>query len=143
MEHIGGLLGLLLGLVVIAAVSHHLHNATADGRLQRNSMFGVRTKATMASDEAWRLAHTTALPWLRAATCVAWIGTAATVAALLTIAFTAPPVVAMPLAVGFTAAALGFVGSVAMLLIGGLRGDRAARAAGRHDPSAEPGTGER
>lgn len=104
---------------------------------------GIRTKATKASDKAWRIAHTTALPWLRTTTRVAWTGTAATIAALLVIAFGGAPVAALALLVGYVAAGLGFAGSVAVLLIGCRRGDQAARAEGRGATSKEGCSGGR
>ncbi|OLT54478.1 SdpI family protein [Cellulosimicrobium sp. CUA-896] len=36
--------------------------AAADGRLGRNQVAGIRTAATLASDEAWRAAHRRARP---------------------------------------------------------------------------------
>jgi hypothetical protein len=46
----------LLLLAAGAAVSVSTRRA-ADGRLARNSVAGIRTGATMRSDEAWRAGH--------------------------------------------------------------------------------------
>lgn len=41
--------------------------ATADGRIDRNQVAGIRTATTLASDEAWRTAHRAARPLSEAA----------------------------------------------------------------------------
>ena len=55
-----------LGLAVLqcvlgAAVSLTTRRA-ADGRLGRNALVGIRTRATMGSDAAWRDGHAAAVP---------------------------------------------------------------------------------
>lgn len=47
-----------------------------DGRIGRNHLLGIRTKATMASNDAWRAAHEAAWPSLF------WAGITATVIGL-------------------------------------------------------------
>ncbi len=47
---------LLASGVVVALVTRR----AADGRLVRNGAAGIRTRATMASDEAWRAGHAAA-----------------------------------------------------------------------------------
>lgn len=49
---VGPLIGLLVWVVARAAAS---------GRLGRNGVVGIRTRATQASDEAWRAAHAAAV----------------------------------------------------------------------------------
>ena len=57
---------LAIGIVVVMAilmfgaglVAVGVANRTADGRTGRNSLAGIRTSATMSSDEAWYAAHT-------------------------------------------------------------------------------------
>ena len=52
-----GLLLLLSG-VAVAAVNRR----AADGRLRRNALAGIRTRATLASDAAWVAGHVAARP---------------------------------------------------------------------------------
>lgn len=48
-------------LVVAGRVVISVARRTADGRLGRNGLAGIRTKATRSSDEAWHAAHTVGL----------------------------------------------------------------------------------
>lgn len=52
-----------LGGLLLAAIAIHLCAAMMkDGTLNRNGGMGIRTRATMASDETWAAAHRAALP---------------------------------------------------------------------------------
>jgi uncharacterized membrane protein len=44
------------------------------GKLSRQSVVGLRTKATMASDEAWKAAHEAAAKWVVGAGAVLFVG---------------------------------------------------------------------
>ena len=44
------------------------------GRLTRQSVVGLRTKATLASDEAWKAAHEAGGNWVIGAGAVLWVG---------------------------------------------------------------------
>ena len=66
-----GDLSLLVGVVILTGVSGFLATACRTGTLPRNGVVGVRTKATMSSDEAWDAGHRAAAPALRR---TAWFG---------------------------------------------------------------------
>ena len=51
-----------LGLVVAGIVQMVVMSRAADGRLGRNRFAGLRTKATMLSDDTWHTAHVAAKP---------------------------------------------------------------------------------
>lgn len=53
---------LLIGLLVVAtgATVSVVNRRAADGRLGRNSVAGIRIRATMRSDAAWRAGHAAA-----------------------------------------------------------------------------------
>ncbi|MFL0459970.1 SdpI family protein [Kytococcus sedentarius] len=88
---------LTFGLLLIAAVVHFIGQAAAGGELRRNRAVGIRTRATMASDEAWTTGHSAARGMLRIAAIVALVFAAATA----TVTFTSAPSWVVPL-VGVT-----------------------------------------
>ena len=55
-----GILVMFLGSVVVAEVGRR----AASGGLGRNHLAGIRTSATLASDEAWAAAHRDAGSWI-------------------------------------------------------------------------------
>lgn len=90
--------------------------ATADGRIRRNQIVGIRTFSTLASDEAWIAAHR------RARGVTQWAGIAAIASGLGA---------ALPVPIAWVLAGV-IVGCLAMLvlvLFGAVVGGRAARAA--------------
>ena len=56
-----------LALIVLGAVARA-------GKLTRQSVVGLRTKATMASDEAWKAAHEASADWVIGAGAVMFVG---------------------------------------------------------------------
>ena len=64
---------LLLGLAMVAAgvLIAVVNNRAADGRISVNHGAGIRTKETMASEEAWRAAHRAAKPMNQFASVIA------------------------------------------------------------------------
>lgn len=56
-----------IALIVIGAIARA-------GRLTRQSVVGLRTKATMASDEAWQAAHEASADWVISAGAVMFVG---------------------------------------------------------------------
>ena len=57
-----GAAALLVGLLVVVtgAVVSLVNRRAADGRLRRNGVAGIRVRATLRSDEAWRAGHAAA-----------------------------------------------------------------------------------
>lgn len=109
------IVAMLLGSLVTAEVGRR----AAAGTLDRNHLAGIRTPATLASDEAWRAAHEVAGGTIVA---VGVLSTVLTVGvAGVALAGASDVVVAVVLLV---VAAVLTIGAVAA----GVRGDRAARA---------------
>jgi uncharacterized membrane protein len=50
------------GLVLSGLVQIVVMSRASDGRLKRSKLVGIRTRATLASDEAWQSAHQAAKP---------------------------------------------------------------------------------
>jgi hypothetical protein len=100
---------LLLAAVALLAVAA----LGGRGRLSRNPWAGVRTRVTLASDEAFVLANRVAAAPLAAAGAVALVGGA-------TLLVGGPPAVTWTVLVIATAGTLGLTG------LGGALGDRAA-----------------
>ncbi|SEE91508.1 SdpI family protein [Jiangella alba] len=116
---------LLLAAIVAAsgAAIVWMARATASGRLRRNYWAGIRTQATLASDDAWLAAHRAARPATEAG------GWAAVVAALAVFVVPADPegLLAVPVLAG--------VGVLLVLvLVGARRGVVAARSVGDDAP---------
>jgi uncharacterized membrane protein len=107
---VGGVVLLLAGLLVV-----WLAIRSWQGRLSRNYIAGVRTPSTMRSDEAFRIANKVAAPFslvggvLLAVTGVAQIVTPARAAAGVVLT--------------------GVIIAAVVIVIGGLKGVRAARSA--------------
>lgn len=122
-EAIGGFIGLAIGLLSLAAVTHTVRNQTLAGTLGRNHAIGIRTKATMASDAAWWAGHRAAAPWMLAAARTGYTTAAVTtalIAAQLALGETYPLALVVP-GGGFTAV-------LAAALLATRKANRAARA---------------
>jgi len=98
-----------IALIVLGAVARA-------GKLTRQSVVGLRTKATMGSDEAWKAAHEASADWVIGAGAVMFVGG---VVVMLTDSETTGDVVAL----GATAVML------IPLVIAFRRGQAAARSA--------------
>ena len=88
------------GLILLGAMARA-------GRLTRQSIVGLRTKTTMASDEAWEAAHAAGAGWVVAAGVVLLVGGVAVMLADSetaggVIALIATGVMLLPLAIAFT-----------------------------------------
>ena len=105
---------LAVTLVSAGVVQVWLARATASGRVGRNPLAGIRTKATMASDEAWLAAHRAARSPME--TC-GWCTIAAGLLGLV-----APSMILL-IAVAVTGTVLALV----LIATGAVRGSRAAR----------------
>lgn len=122
MRMLGAAVSLLLGVVVFTGIAALLYRATKSGSLAPNSAVGFRTRATLASEQAWHLGHTTALPYLRlcalvgALTCA--ISLIAAIAAAATGGSYAPAVLI---------AAIGWTGQLTLLLVASVKANTAAK----------------
>jgi SdpI/YfhL protein family len=114
---------LLLGAAALLAVAV----LGARGRLRRNPWAGVRTRRTMASDEAFTLANRVAAAPLGAAGAIALLGGSVVLAG-------GPAAVTWTVLVVATAGMLGLTG------VGGALGDRAAARTPSTSASACAGT---
>lgn len=79
-----GSLSLLVGVAVLSLVTGILVPQIYAGDLRRNHLIGMRTKATLSSDEAWEVGHRASLGYLVFA-CI--VGVVAIIAALGTFVF--------------------------------------------------------
>ena len=116
-EAMVGLLAMLVSTVVLPAVSLPLTRRAADGRLGPNDVAGIRTRATKASDAAWRAGHGAALPFLAPAVPVA--------VAVVVLAVTVQLVGGGTW--GVAVAAVGFAAELGIVLRSAWVADRAAR----------------
>lgn len=89
--------------------------SAADGRLRRNGLVGIRTAATMASDEAWLAGHVAAERPSR------WAGWAAIVAAV-------PALLPVDVGVGIAASLAGCAVVLTLVVRAAVVAGRAARA---------------
>jgi hypothetical protein len=113
--------------VLISALFIPLLSRAAAGRLQRNQWVGIRTAATMRSDQAWIAGHRAAL---RLAPLYV-LTTILSCAALIAAALFAPTISAI------TTAGLGSVGAIlAVFVYSAAVASKAAKSAG-----GEPGNG--
>lgn len=67
-------------LLIAAAILWWLAQAMTKGRIRRNRWVGLRTRATLSSDQAWSLAHQQAAPATRRAAAAALAGGSAALA---------------------------------------------------------------
>ena len=56
----------LFDALLISLMAMWMVKAIGKGSLERNPMIGIRTRATLASDEAWAEAHKASLPHMNA-----------------------------------------------------------------------------
>ncbi|URM91147.1 SdpI family protein [Streptomyces sp. MRC013] len=115
-----------LGLMALGVVIHYVKSKVASGGIQRNSVIGIRTKATMSSDSAWQAGHAAAAPMLTATFLTAYaMGVISSALGLTSTLGDAenPPV--MVIAPG------GLVVVLALLVIAAIKANSAARAVGR------------
>ncbi|MEU8762721.1 SdpI family protein [Streptomyces sp. NPDC048659] len=121
--------GFAAGLAALGAVVHYVRNQVAHGRIRRNSAVGIRTKATMASDEAWYAGHAAASPLLTASFLSAYTPAAACL--LLALTSSRSP------AAGIVAAA-GAGSALTLLTAAAIKANSIAASAG--DPEGRSGT---
>ncbi|MFC3232086.1 SdpI family protein [Streptomyces nitrosporeus] len=117
-----------VGLLALGAVIHYVKNQVAGGKIQRNSVVGIRTRATMSSDGAWQAGHASAVPVLKATFLTAY-ATGAT-SLVLGLALSSGDA-GNPVA--FIVPAAGYAVVLALLIAASLKADAAARAVDRPD----------
>ncbi|MFC7431396.1 MULTISPECIES: SdpI family protein [unclassified Agrococcus] len=121
MEELFGRGVLAVVMTGVGASMWWMARAAASGRLGRNAVAGIRTRATLASDAAWLAAHRRAEGHMRAA---AWCALTAGLAAL----------VPMPMPAVIVVVLLGAVGMLALSLRAAAVGGQAA-----HEVAEAPG----
>lgn len=72
----------LFDVLLIALMAMWMAKSISKGSLKRNQMVGIRTRATLASDEAWAEGHKASIPHMNA---VARIGIAGVLLSLLSL----------------------------------------------------------
>ena len=114
-----------ISLIFLAIIVYATIRAGTGGGLRRNDFIGIRTRWTLASDDAWHAGHKAAHhPMLAACILGACLGTLAIVAYVAGIAtksgtFTDYSTLAL--------AALGYLSLVTLILVGTARANRAAK----------------
>ncbi|WP_035754421.1 SdpI family protein [Pseudoglutamicibacter albus] len=73
----------LIDALLISLLAVWMARATSKGSLERNQLIGIRTKATLASDGAWDVAHKAAIPYMNAAAIIGFAGAALALLSLL------------------------------------------------------------
>ncbi|MBH1938823.1 SdpI family protein [Streptomyces sp. AV19] len=115
-----------VGLFTLGAMIHYMKNQVASGNIQRNSVIGIRTKATMSSDSAWEAGHASASPMLTVTYLTAYAVGAITLAIGLSLMLSDarnPAVLIVPLT--------GIGAVLALLTAAAVKANSAARAAAR------------
>lgn len=126
-----GLLMVVTGVFVMGIAIR-----AADGRLGKNRLAGIRTRATLSSDEAWQAAHQAG----RELTIMAgWISVATGVVPVLVGAFLALFDLTSPdnyMVIWTALLMIGIAGLLVAAVAGALKGNRAAKAVHNPDPLA-------
>lgn len=116
------IMSLTMGVVLIGALCALSRSRIAD--LGPNSVIGLKTKATTASPEAWRIGHEAASSLLRAALITATVVVAVTVGASM-VSVLSGSAIATGLAVTVPAVGLGV--QAILMVLATVRADKAAR----------------
>lgn len=110
-------IALMFGLLSITLVAGFLAPMARDRKLARNAAIGIKTRHTMASDEAWLAGHQQAAPLVAAAS---WAGWAALAIAAVFCALGYA-------ALGFTATGAGYLAVITLLIVSASHANKAAR----------------
>jgi hypothetical protein len=117
----GAYLALTLGVALLAGLCQVMVSQTVRGKLPRNELMGIRTRATKSSDAAWDAGHRAAVPAERV---TARFGLVLVVIAAVVAVIVRPGEdpgweILVP--------AVGFVGTVVGLIVAGVAANRAAK----------------
>ncbi|MFJ2620785.1 SdpI family protein [Glutamicibacter sp. NPDC087344] len=63
----------MLGLLTLTAISAGLAPSMSAGRLTRNSAIGIKTRHTLATDDAWLSGHAAAAPLMKLSGRIGWV----------------------------------------------------------------------
>lgn len=111
----------------VAGAAFSVVHASIRRGLPRNSSLGIKTRATLASDEAWRAGHDAARPWLRSSALTAYTASVVCGAVALISQSPSEGVVALVMLSGFAAL-------ITVLICAGVIAERAARSASTPSP---------
>lgn len=107
----------IFGLLIITLVAGFLAPMARDRKLARNAAIGIRTRHTLASDDAWLAGHQQAAPLVAAASWAGWaaLAIAAVLGAL------------GQLALSFAATGAGYLAVITLLIVSASHANKAAR----------------
>lgn len=77
-----GYIALVAGLLLLSLLEFFLARSIQSNSLARNNAIGLRTQATLSSDEAWSYGHQQALPYLKATVLAGIVGAAVSLVTL-------------------------------------------------------------
>ena len=120
---------LTFSTLIVAVPSHLTRAMSKAGTLQSNGAFGIRTRATLSGDRAWAHGHAAAEPWLLTAAICGY--TTTVVSALLLVLAAYAGLSEVP---ALVVAVTGFLGTVALIVAGGVIGNSAARDTEQNSP---------
>jgi len=105
MEALAAIVVATVSLAGCGALLQYTTRAAGRGALPHNGAVGIRTRATQASDEAWRAAHEAALPAMLRAAQISYVLAAFSVFVAVAFAAGGLPVewALVPLGIGFVA----------------------------------------
>ena len=112
-----GVISFMFGLLAITVVAAVLVPMARDGKLARNAAIGIKTRHTLASDEAWLAGHRRAAPLVAAA---AWAGWAA-------LAGSAVLCMLGQFGVAFATTGAGYLAIIVLLMVSAAKANKAAR----------------
>ena len=111
------------GLLILSAVFSFLASSMSSGQLVRNSAVGIKTRHTLASDQAWLAGHLAAAATVRKAGLAGW-------AVLLGVAVLCGFKM-WPWAMGLTG--IGYLSLIGLMFVATSKANKAAHLVGNYD----------